>query len=870
MSDILKAIQQWAHSSKAPAWQHEAMIRLLQNGELTAADDADLWAILKSGRGIDDELKRQARSFGPELVPPAKSSGGTVKMTAISSLKHVNALAENSSLELAAEGLTAVYGGNGAGKSGYARVLKKACRARDRDDPIIQNANRPQQANAVATAIFRLEIDGVSQEVAWRNDQAAHDALGAFAVFDARCARHYIDEKGDTVYAPYGMDVLQGVASACGRLRSLLTAEQKSAFANTSAFEHLTKGETSVAKLLAHVSVKTNGADVERLATLSDEERAQHALLLKAVNEPDPKVKAKQLRLRAQLLLDLAHQCDACISPVKTETTQELRRLVDESNVAKAAATLASGAFRASYPLPGTGGEEWAALFEAARAFAVVAYPNAHFPALSPNDPCPLCQQPLGEQTARLLAFDQFVQNETEKTFKEKHAAARAAFKVLSTASFVLNCAPTTRAEVIALDAALMEAIETLPTLAERRRDLIKKACANEVTWEGIPELPASPSVRLTELSSGSSTEAEALETMTDEKAAAATRDAFNELDMRVKLGAVKAAVLDAIAVAQRAERLRLCEQDLRSNVITLKVGELNEKIVTPALAEALKAEFNTLGVSDLEVQLRSVNERGKTVYHLVLQRAGSAKPGAILSEGELRAVSIASFMADLTVSGSGIGIIFDDPVSSLDHIRRQKLVERLVEEAKKRQVIVLTHDVYFLFLLQQAAKERAIACAVRSLRRTKDGYGVPSDAVPFNAASTTTRISMLRNRAVEAARYLRDGDQETAATLVQAIYGDLRKTWERAVEEVLLNDVVVRFRPGVETQKLKAVEVTDDDVKTITSAMTECSKFPHDSAAIADVAIPTPDDVAKHIDNLESWRKSIDARNKATQKKRS
>jgi hypothetical protein len=287
MSDLLKAIQQWAHSSKAPAWQHEAMIRLLQNGELTAADDADLWAILKSGRGIDDEQKRSARSFGPELVPPEKKAGATVKLIAISSLKNVNALAENSSLELAREGLTAIYGGNGAGKSGYARVLKKACRARDRDDPILQNADRPQQANAVASALFRLEIDGAAQDIAWRNDRPAHDALGAFAVFDARCARHYIDERGDTVYAPYGMDVLL----ACGRLRGLLTAEQKAAVSNIAPFEHLAKGETQVAKLLARLDFKTNVDDVERLATLSEKESAQHALLLKTVNEPDPKVR---------------------------------------------------------------------------------------------------------------------------------------------------------------------------------------------------------------------------------------------------------------------------------------------------------------------------------------------------------------------------------------------------------------------------------------------------------------------------------------------------------------------------------------------------------------------------------------------------
>lgn len=63
----------------------------------------------------------------------------------------------------------------------------------------------------------------------------------------------------------------------------------------------------------------------------------------------------------------------------------------------------------------------------------------------------------------------------------------------------------------------------------------------------------------------------------------------------------------------------------------------------------------------------------------------------------------------------SSPGIVFDDPVSSLDHMHREAVAARLAEEGKYRQVIVLTHDIAFLFLLDQAAREKAAHIALWS-----------------------------------------------------------------------------------------------------------------------------------------------------------
>ena len=92
---------------------------------------------------------------------------------------------------------------------------------------------------------------------------------------------------------------------------------------------------------------------------------------------------------------------------------------------------------------------------------------------------------------------------------------------------------------------------------------------------------------------------------------------------------------------------------------------------------------------------------------------------------------------------------------------------------------------------------------------------------------------------------------------------------WERAVEEVLLREVILRFRKGVETQRLAGVMVEDDDYAQVNAGMTKCSNYAHDKALMGGIAIPEPDELLDDIMALETWRGKIDKRSTETAKKR-
>ncbi len=94
--------------------------------------------------------------------------------------------------------------------------------------------------------------------------------------------------------------------------------------------------------------------------------------------------------------------------------------------------------------------------------------------------------------------------------------------------------------------------------------------------------------------------------------------------------------------------------------------------------------------------------------------------------------------------------------------------------------------------------------------------------------------------------------------------------TWERAVEEVLLRKVILRFRKGVETNRLAEVVVDDSDYAQVDAGMTKCSNYAaHDKALAGGVAVPDPDELLKDIEAIEKWRSQVEARSKEIAKKR-
>ncbi len=868
---ILQEILKW--SKDIPSWQQDAIARLYVKPDLSAQDFDDMYALLKFAHGIPDPNNRVPSKLAAEQVAAPQASNRLVQLIAIKNLRNVNALAEGQRLPINPSGLSVIYGENGTGKSGYSRVFKKACRARDQRETIHPNAHKEPSKIGLAQAAFELIVDGIPLEVEWTFGKEAPEQLSSIAIFDSHCARAYVDNHGDFAYVPYGIDILEGLVNVCTKLRTMATKEQESNKPNIELFSALSKTQTQVGKLLVSLSAKTKPEDVEVLATLTEANQIRLATINKALAETDPKQKAQVLKLRATRFTNLATRIGTAINLISDTNVANLKSLIEKSKIAKQAAELAGKQFKETPGLlPGTGDETWKALFEAARAFVVESHPNKEFPHLGEESACPLCQEPLQHDgAARLEAFEVFYQQAAEKADKAARKLAVDAYRVIEQAQLDLSIDEALAHELAGASHNLDDDCSNVQKTLIERRAAILAASKPEGDWNMIATLPLDPREALENVKAQLLAEAKALEDSMDEKAKAVLVSEKSELEARQRLSDLKDSVLDAIAKFALKGKLVACYEAAGTTAISRKSTDLSKTMATQEVADALNNELKKLNVHELKVVMKPESPGGKTRFKLVLEILGSATAKDILSDGEQRAIAIASFLAEINLGKGRGGVVFDDPVSSLDHRRRWHVAKRLAEEAKHRQVIVFTHDIYFLCILQQEAVAAGLDFSPQYIRKASTGFGVQTEGLPFDAMSTSKRVKALRQMHVATAKAHKAGNEDEAKRLTRDTYIHLRMAWERGVEEVLFQGAVTRFNEGISTKLLKFVVVEDADYEKIDAGMTRSSKFSgHDPATAAHLPTPHPDELSADIEALETWRNTVDSRKEAIRARRS
>ncbi len=162
-----------------------------------------------------------------------------------------------------------IYGDNGSGKSGYARILKRVCRAgTPRGETIHPNIYASRAGTPAAVVDFAA--DGQNRSTAWSLGGERDPLLSGVSVFDSRTANVHVDEINDVAYTPLPLRMLASLAQACQEVRTRLNQQiaglegQTPAVLKTPACEP----ETAVGALIGSLSGETEIAAVERLAAL--------------------------------------------------------------------------------------------------------------------------------------------------------------------------------------------------------------------------------------------------------------------------------------------------------------------------------------------------------------------------------------------------------------------------------------------------------------------------------------------------------------------------------------------------------------------------------------------------------------------------
>ncbi len=859
-ADALKDILQW--SENRPAWQRDALRRLVVHGELTDDNINELTALCK-----DNSLASE--SLAQEHLGGQTTAAPTVALKKLSGTENVNALAEGQSLTFIPKGVTIIYGDNGAGKSGYVRILKSACRARTvrgKQEQILPNIYESEPG--LQKAELEYHAGAQIQKAKWENGKPSDDLLSEISVFDSRTANVHVEETNDLAYTPYPMKLLERLVNACKEVKTKLDSEIATIQAQTpkSISEPNCSPDTATGKLISQLNKKTKDEAVITLASLTETETERLAELALDFAQ-DPQATAKRLRAQKSRLDTLRSNLEELASAVSKESVDRLISLQTELETKRSAAKLAALDLSKDEPLPGVGTETWQALWKAARAYSTTeVYPELEFPNTSEGSHCVLCQQELDQEVAsRLQRFEAFVQ---DKTQQEKNAAQQAfdEFRI-DLSGRGLNRADFLKEMLFLSDelgnSDLASAARKFVVRAKwRLRAMLKANSDVEQTAPVLADVGLDAAIASLE------TRAIALLASDDTEERKKLRAELQELQDRQWLVGIKDDVLAEISRLKSIAKLQTALKDTRPNTVTSKNTGLSESLITDRLRGRFTQEVDHLNLAGLAIELKQAgSQHGVSRFQVSLIQGSSSNAGDVLSEGEFRCVALAGFMAELATNNSDSGIIFDDPVSSLDHLHREVIAKRLAQEGRKRQVIVFTHDLPFLFLLRNACAQvddpaEKTEVALRHVQKKQNIPGHCRNEAPEKAKDATSRLTSMRSHLTNTrVQYDQDPDGTSWLITARGLIDSLRQTWEAAVEDSI-SPVLRTFSSKVDTKGfVKLSAITLEDAESMRKHYGQCSSMLHKASDALNPSAPTPDTIEVELEALEKWLAAVTER---------
>lgn len=840
----------WATSR--PWWQQQALARLAAGGSLGTSDYKGIATTLLA----DPPVPPEGGWLGSTLEP-SPSGGEQVRLLVMDELANVNALVPDQRLTFGTTGMTVVYGDNGSGKSGYARLIKRLVRARHQEDILPDIFTRTEGA---PEAVVAYSLGEETHEERW--DGQATGPLSQVSFYDERCGDCYVSVEAEVSYRPSALRLLDSLIGVCDGVRSALDDLIR---VNSNAAQPLpaVAEDTPSGMLLRSLSAATTDQALDEACAVPENVAAElHRLVGEEsrLRVSDPTKEKERLLRTAASLEAAAAELTRLTRVLGAEAETSLRALGITANEKRAASNVASSGSFDDEPVPGTGSETWRALWEASRRFSEAeVYPQQRFPVTGAEAHCVLCQQPLlDEASQRLHRFHTFM---TDDTQSQAETAEQRWQQALAVVRGTQTLTPTMAVHLEALaegSAPLVEEVRAVLAVFEQRRVALSSLSDSAPTE---PEEAPSECLAgiLTDRATAARQKAQTIDATQVSVMIASVVTERRTLDARQTLAAGREVVVKELTRKRERARLDEARRSTDTTGITRKSTELTRTYVTTSVQDRFSRESDRLGVERVTLQ-DSGGRKGQLLHRPAFLAAEmQADLPRVLSEGEQTALGLAGFFTEAYFDETNSALVLDDPVTSLDHLRRSKVAVRLAELARDRQVIVFTHDVTFAGDLRKASDQAEVAFTERSVerRRKDDAPGVCLDRHPWSVKDAKARLDALKTDLARIKREQGDWDRATYEKETGVWAGDLSETWERIISMEIANPVVDRGTLVVHVTMVKMLaRITDDDNKELQQSYSRCSQWAkrHDKDGALNYVAPTEADLASELALVKSW----------------
>jgi len=843
-----------------PVWWRHAVRLSLRDGESTPATLHETYKVALMEHGLLDKDESYVEVVKEIDITGFEAESNEVTLKNISNVINVGALAEDQLLEFQQNGLTVIYGDNGAGKSGYSRILKHACLARGKAPEILGNVFEP--ATVPSSAIIVTEVEGNPLDKNW-NLQCESDAnLKSIRVFDGVVADNFVSNEEELGYKPLGLHLLDDLAAAIKYVKKQVVEETMPGNGLVSLPEF---SNSQAGKFVTNLSHLTVIDDVDKHVA-TDEEIKSQEILRKDINDLKAKSPAQikmDLQNKKGQLIPLQKYIANCIGSLNDKVFDDVKcKALDADSKESLAAQLRERILN-DLPVSNVGESDWKLMWDSAEKF-LTSEGVKEFPPKS-GEYCPLCLQKVGELSAnKLKKFQEFVLDKTSQEASASQEDLKKTRDKIKGYNFDLTPYEAAINLVNDTEKSFTEDLdELLESLKERQEiyclDVLpgKLENLNSTAVDKLGKFIEQIERYLTELLD----DKDAAELI--EKKELELAEITDKKLVKANVEQIKSNILRYKALKKYDELETQCNTRL---VTSINADICKTEVIQPVI-KYFNDELKKFGFNRFKVEPQTRGVSGAQLLRLEISDSGEPLVAKVASEGEQRCIAIACFLSEMRADQRKSAIIFDDPVNSLSHQWSARVAKRLVEESLHRQVVVLTHDIaFYKYLLEETENlDNAVFNGI-SLQRSKRKAGIVRKNPPWDALTTSARIKELNKNLKKLRRIDNDETETEFREAAYRFYGYLREAWERLVEEKLLNQVVTRFGRGVQTNRLKRLtDLTEDDFKRIEHGMSKCSTYfrGHDSAPTVGDPYPTIDEVETDLNEIDDFNKELQSTRK-------
>ena len=795
------------------------------------ANESDEWVrtivaeVISSGRAVSDDfvskayaLFRQEKTLDGRtlpVVPQLSTEAGEDEKDApltivrLSKVHGVNALISGEVIE-PHQGLTILHGENGTGKTGYSRIFKALANSRTADEIL---SDIQSEDNESPTAVVDYVLGGDEHRLEW-NGTRGISPFTRMSIFDSPSVAFHVDEDLEYVYTPAALALFNyvnaGIQGVQRRIDSTIVELESGASTLLARFPK----DSTVYPLIETLGAATDLDEIKNKVDDDPKVDDRISVLQQAVAALQSNSIAPQITTR---------QRDHRVLKQALTISNMLRDfdLDGYNHTAKTRAQLQTDyeTFRtelfAAADLPAEPEDTWSSFVTAGEAY------RQHLVAVGSHDDdrCLFCRQNVGSAARDLLTkYSSYLEDKISIDIRK--ADVKLAAYAQQVEDIFTNDVDSFISEYSEKEDK-PKYYSMLTTLAGARSDLSGATKQKNPLDINIDTITSSSTI-VNEALGVVSAELADLTSQAENRtsALAQKRSELTELTAAAELAKSWPTIDAQVKRAKEADRLKILRAVLPKiqRGVTTLAKTASDQMINQSFDALFAEECEALRTPTLKIQF--VGREGKAQRRKVL--SSRHRPSKILSEGEQKVIALADFLAEARLAGITAPIVFDDPVSSLDHRRVDEVAQRIANLAEHNQVIVFTHDILFTTKLLSLF-EQSKRCTYFQVT-DEEGKGKVTHATGprwDTLKSFKTQI----NSTIQAAK---TQDGETRSALIIRGYSLIRSWCEVFTETELLRGVTQRYQPNVGMTRLSNINTgkLPELIETVVGIFEEACRY--------------------------------------------